>query len=366
MSSRGRWIAAIAGAVVALNLVLVGLDRLTRGPQGPESSSYATASRGLAAYSDLLSRSGRRVRRLRDTLTDRSLTRAGTLVLLDPQSLLPSEARALRRFLDGGGRVIAGGSPPGAWLREALGHRAPRWQPGDGTGARVLAPSAETAGVRRILSAGQGRWSKARSALPILGRDGTDALALVTPLRRGRLILLADASPLQNRLLAAADNAAFGLALAPRGQVTFAEAAHGYGQRRGVAAIPRRWKLALAGLILAALVFILARARRLGPAQLPARRLAPPRRDYVDAMALALKRTRAPEEATRPVARAARERLIVRARLPEDAPAEAWGAAGAAAGLSEEEVSALLDGATGEDLVLARGRALATLSRGGT
>jgi hypothetical protein len=228
----------------------------------------------------------------------------------------------------------------------------------------VLAPSAETIGVRRVLTAGLGRWSEPRAALPIVGRGADDVIALVTSVGRGRLVLLADASPLQNRLLAAADNAAFGLALTPRGPVTFAEAAHGYGQRRGLAAVPGRWKLALAGLILAGLVFVLARARRLGPPQHQARRLPPPRRDYVDAMALALKRTHAPDASTRPVAQAARAWLMARARLPADAPPDVWRAAAGEAGLSDEEVAALLGDASSEDAVLARGRALATLSRG--
>src|SRR5436853_88166 len=61
-----------------------------------------------------------------------------------------------------------------------------------------------------------------------LGRDG------------GVVYLLPDASPLQNRLLGTADNAAFGLALAGPSTrpVEFLESYHGYGQSAGLSALP--------------------------------------------------------------------------------------------------------------------------------
>src|SRR5207249_7350779 len=101
---------------------------------------------------------------------------------------------------------------------------------------------------------------------------------------RGRVALLADASPLQNRFLGEADDAALGLALAgPRKRpVAFVESVHGYGRASGVRAIPTSWRWALGGLVLAALVLIWARGRRLGPAERTTRDLPPPRRDYVD------------------------------------------------------------------------------------
>src|SRR5262249_56430956 len=91
-------------------------------------------------------------------------------------------------------------------------------------------------------------------------------LATVAPVGRGRVIALADPSPLQNRLLAVADNAGFGLVAAGDGRtVAFAEGAHGYGHARGLGAIPGRCQAAPLRLTLAALLGGVAAGRRLGP-----------------------------------------------------------------------------------------------------
>src|SRR3954463_1069245 len=168
----------IVGAIVAFNAVLAGLDRLTRQPSGPDSSSYPTAPARLAAYSDLpqragppayavpLARAGHPVRQLRERLDRARLGRDGTVVLLDPRDVSPSEAQALQRFVRGGGRLLAGGTQPGPWLEFLLGRRAPRWTDAPGGRARVLAPAPETAGVAALLSEGGG-WAKPRTLLPL-------------------------------------------------------------------------------------------------------------------------------------------------------------------------------------------------------
>jgi hypothetical protein len=221
-------------------------------------------------------------------------------------------------------------------------------------------PVAETAGVERVRSAGDGGWTAAKAALPVVGRPGDPALVLVSELGAGRVVLLADASPVQNRALARADNAALGLALAgpPGRPVAFLETVHGYGESRGLAALPASWRWALAGLTIAALVWLLARAWRLGPPEREARDLAPPRRAYVDALGATLARTRRPGEAVQPVRAAARRRLERRAGLRPGAQPEELRRAAERLGLSEEEARAV----TGEnDEVMAAGRALARL-----
>lgn len=107
---------------------------------------------------------------------------------------------------------------------------------------------------------------------------------------------LADASPVQNRLLAAADNAQLALNLVGERArpVVFVESVHGFGQSRGLAALPTRWRLAFALLALAGLLWVLARARRLGPAEPAYVASQPPRAAYVEALALLLRRTRDP------------------------------------------------------------------------
>ena len=178
----------------------------------------------------------------------------------------------------------------------------------------------------------------------------------------GRIALLADTSPLQNRLLDEDDNAAFALALSGRGPLTFVESVHGYGPQRGLAAIPARFGWALLGLLLAALVFMVARGRRLGPPEREHRDLPPPRRAYVDALAATMARGKEREAAVAPVREEARRRLARRAGLREDAPDEAWLEAARGAGLDDDEARALSGRAEDDDAVVATGRALAALA----
>ncbi len=106
--------------------------------------------------------------------------------------------------------------------------------------------------------------------------------------------MLADSSPLQNQLLASADNAKLALNLAgpANAPVLFAEAIHGFGRATGLAAIPGSWWLMFGLLFAAAATWAVSRGRRLGPADEPHPALAPARSAYVAGMAGALLRTR--------------------------------------------------------------------------
>ena len=65
--NRGWKIALGIGAtIVALNLLLIAVNSFTGGsPGGPESSSYATGTDGLAAYAELVADAGHPVTRRR-------------------------------------------------------------------------------------------------------------------------------------------------------------------------------------------------------------------------------------------------------------------------------------------------------------
>lgn len=362
-SSRTRALLAIAALILGLNVVLAGLGALYPSPSGPPSSSYATAPEGVAAYADLLARNGHTVRRLRAGPSDESLDPAATVVLLDPEVLLPQEAEALRRFVERGGRLVAGGPTP-TWLNSLL-DSPPEWSDEEIDTAEPLAPVAETAGVSTVDAEGAGAWSAPGGTLPVIGTPA-DALVVVADVGKGRVALLGDSSPLQNRLLDASDNAALGLALAgaPGRPVGFVESVHGYGGERGLAALPTRWKWALAGLALAGLIAIAARGRRLGPPEDAARALPPPRRAYVDAVASLLARTKRPAETRAAVRAAARERLAARAGIdPATGGAELEQAA-VRLGLPPEERRALSEEGDrdGDEDLLAAGRALARLT----
>lgn len=285
-----RLIVAVVAAVVAVNLALALAEALAPGSSGPRSSSLATAPDGFAAWAQLAQRNGVRVVALRDALDEARLPPGATVVALDVPGLPRADARVLRRFADSGGHVVAGGERPGSWLGVFDGGLS--WRPSG--------PRDAVAGARRLRTAGQGSW--------------IDGGLLV---RRGTVSLVADASPLQNARLADADNAAFALDLAGRGPLVFAESAHGYDAATGPAALPAAAKWSLGLLLAAALLLMAARGRRFGPPEAQSRPLAPPRADYIDALASALMRTKDPAGAMAPV----RDALLakgVEAEAPRD------------------------------------------------
>lgn len=240
------WIGAAAMVVVAFVVIGLLAGELAPSPQGPALSSYATTPDGVAAWAELLARDGHAVGQLRAPLAGASLRADGTLVVLGAQGLDRADLRAAERFVRAGGWAVLGGGALGAAL------------PG------------------------------------LLGRPVARAPASTWTLGAGRIEVLADPAPLENRLLASGSNAWRALQLAgPSSRpVLFDEWIHGFTQATGLAAIPARWWVTLAGLALAGLAWALARGRRLGGADPVDPASAARRSDYVDALALIISRTR--------------------------------------------------------------------------
>jgi hypothetical protein len=240
---------------------------------------------------------------------------------------------------------------------------APRWSPAAVLEASPLAAVPETESVTTIGGEGFGSWENTAGALPILGLPSSPArtLVAVTAIGSGRVVLVADTSVLHNRFLADNDNAVFAVNLAggPGTPVYFAEGVHGYGTETGLAAIPAPWKFALGGLTVAALVWMVAVGRRLGPPEPQGRDLPPARRAYVDALTTTLARTKRGDEVVAPVRAAARSKIARRSGLEPDADERSLEGAGRALGLTEDELAAVLG--RSRDNVLAAGRALAKL-----
>jgi hypothetical protein len=292
------WALLCAGVVgVFIVLALLG-EALGRGPGGPPSSSYATGSQGLAAWAELEARAGHAVVQLRTPLERARLDPAATAVVLEPDALLASEGRRLVAFVRAGGWLVIGGGDPRGTL-PALLSTLPGWRSSGSSAEIAVAREHPTStDAHEVRSAGEGEWTTtAGYQRPFLSARG-GALLLERELGRGRLELLADASPLQNRELGNADNAQLALNLAGAGRrpVVFAESVHGFGESRGLSALPDRWRLAFAGLALAGLLWALARGRRLGPAERQSARRAPPRSAYTEAISLLLRRTGDPDE----------------------------------------------------------------------
>ena len=365
-----RWarVLLVAGAaVVGVNAGLAALETITGGaePGGPASSSYATAPAGLAAFADLLEARGHPVGRIRTGLHEAGLDPATTLVVADVAGLPPGDVTALARFVGGGGRLLVTGSSAELLVEAVLGPGL-TWSPSPATPARSLVPVPEVTGVGRVAGAGLGSFADAGPTLPVLAGTGADrgrVLATVAGVGPGRVVALADPSPLQNRFLDEADNAAFGLAAVgePGRPVRFAEAPHGFGVGRGFAALPARWRWALAGVALAVAVWMWSRGRRLGPAEELERSLPPPRRAYVDALAATLARTGQPAESMAPLQAAARRRLQHGGGLPPGAGEEDLARAAARLGLAAEDLDALLRPVGTDAEAVAAARALAGL-----
>lgn len=355
-----RRLLAVAAAVLGLNAALAGLEAVTGGsePGGPASSSYATAPHGMAAFAQLLADRGHPVRRLRAGLGAVELDPTATLVVAGAPDVTAEEAEAVARFVEAGGRLVVAGADPGPVLRRLAGPTS--WSP-DGPGrVRPVVPVPEVGGVSTVSTGGAGSWDDAGPALPVLA-SGDATLATVSVHGSGRVVAVADPSVWHNRLLDEADNAAFGLAaVGERGRaVDFAEAHHGYGRRRGLSAVPWRWRWALGAALVATAVAMWSGGRRFGPPEDAERELPPTRRAYVDAVASSLARTRRPAEAAAPLQDAVRRRVAARAGLRADAGDDDLRRAAAGLGLGADDVEALVRPAATDADVLAAGRALA-------
>jgi hypothetical protein len=294
---RVRFGLGVLAGLVAFGVVLALVNRASPSPKGPRSSSYATSPQGAAAYAAVLERSGHSVRRLRTAVADAPPPAGATLMVLEPDVIEPAEARAIRRWVRAGGRLVVADSGAG-WLDGVL-DDPPEWDPLASGRHTVLAPVPETAGVREVES-DLGGWHKLGGALPLIG-PADAPLAVSIRSGRGQVVLLGDATPLQNRGLAGADNAALGVALAgaPGRPVAFLETVHGYGVSRGFGGLPTRVKWVLIGLALAGLLALWSAGRRLGPPEDTDTPLPPPRVEYVDALAAALARAKPDKEEDR-------------------------------------------------------------------
>jgi hypothetical protein len=366
LGTGARIAVVVVAVIVGGNVAVEVLEEVTGGaePSGPPSSSYATAPHGLAAYAELLADNGHRVERLRRPLDEVAIPPDATLVLADVGPLAAGDVEAVAAWLALGGRLVVTGESA-APIVESLRLGPVEWSPFGDSRSRPIVPLDELEGVSTVASAGSGGWVSTGPLLPTVAGGRAHLLATAV-LGRGRVLALADASPVQNRLLAAGDNAAFGLAVAgpPRRPVLFAEHAHGYGTGTGLGALPSDWKWAGLLASVAALAWMWSRGRRLGPPELAERPLPPARRGYVDALAAGLAKSRRRGEAIEPVRARGRALLARRLGLPAGAGDGELQRGAGELGLPAGETAALLGrGGTDAD-VLAAGRAMARLEGG--
>ena len=358
----GIGVILVLGAIIAVNLLASGIDHAVGGrePSGVAGSSYGTQGTGLGALATLVAHYGHPVARRTGSLDTAALDPRTTLFVIQPQTLTDAEDAALLQFASAGGRLVIGGSEP--FYLHRLRDRPPTWDPGGDTTYAEVDPRLGRIGAVR--TAGTGAWTDPGSGT-VIAHAGDAALLTFDRVGRGGIFFLADTSPLENAYLAAADNAAFALSLAgdaPR-PVEFAEGVHGFGEKRGLGAIPTPWKLALAILALAAVVLAWSRSRRFGPPDRPHRELSPARAEYVRALGTSLERARDPAHALAPMQQWARGHVTRRAHLRPDATAEEVDRAAIALGYDESERAAIWYPPTDGESALTLGRLVARMSQ---
>ncbi|MEY2397582.1 MAG: hypothetical protein QOJ00_756 [Actinomycetota bacterium] len=342
--------------VVSLIVIVGGVNALGAAPGGPTLSSYATNAEGLAAYQTLLNDTGHRTSQLRTPLDKQRQPPAATLVAIG-QSFSRREGGALRQFLMSGGVAIVG-NPEAEDALSAVGLHALHWR-GDGATAVSPAPGASLGDVRAVRGAGLGEW---RGSAPALLQRGTHVAAVSIPVGAGRLVALADPSPLTNQWLGVADNAAFAVAIAGEGRpVVFAEYGHGFGVRNGLSAIPSRWKAALWFGGVAAVVAALSSAKRFGPPDEETDAPTPPRVLYVESLASTLARTRDYDAAVAPLKRRASALIAKRTGVHNLDDRDEQARAARIVGLSDVDAAALTTPVASDADVLALGRVVAKL-----
>ncbi|MDP1794534.1 MAG: hypothetical protein Q8K63_10415 [Acidimicrobiales bacterium] len=358
LSARAQRWTVVVGAVLAVMFVMSGLNSLGAKPSGPSLSSYATTDRGLAALESLLDGNDHPTDRLRVTLDEAALTPDRTVIAVG-QSFTGGEQRALREFLNRGGRVITGGPEAERFLRTI--DTDLRFEAGGAENLEVVADLPDVADVRQLRADGFGAWENAPGSVLLRG-DG-DVVAFSLSVGDGAVVALADPSILTNGLLAEADNAGFALGIvgAPGRRVAFAESGHGFGGASGLSAIPDRWKAALWFAAVAGLVGAVAAGKRFGPIDVEPEAPAPERIQYVGAVASTLSRSGDRDAAVAPLRARAATLLARRAggRTVDDR--DSLVAAAQRAGLSAGDARSLVDPVANDDDLLQLGRVVARL-----
>jgi hypothetical protein len=266
LSSADRRLFLGAGVLFA---VLVLASAILTGGSGDTSdvpSTYSVGSGGSKAAYLVAESLGYRVERWEQSVRDLPPGRGATLILADPESApVPDERRAVFRFVEEGGTVIATGVAGSFFLPDR------RVAPDEVAGITwqrqpALSPSAITRAAPGITLAPMAYWSSDGFTIPLYGTADRPRV-VEYPYREGRVIWLAAATPFTNAGLREQGNVEFLLAcLGPADRrILWDESFHGH--RRAAGASVTRRPLAGLGvqLGLLAVAVALTFSRRSGP-----------------------------------------------------------------------------------------------------
>lgn len=270
--NRGDRNLLLAGGGVFL-LLVIGALAFTAGSsdRSDNPTTYSAGSTGAKAAYLLLQSSGYRVERWERPPGELSAPASSTLVLAEPfQPATEDERASIRRFLEGGGHVIA----TGIWGASFLSTTATPDPVGGLAWKRVLSasPSAVTRAAPAITLAPQASWNREAFA-DVLYANDDDAVVVRVGVGAGEALWWASATPLTNAGLREPGNLDFFLAClgpAQARRVLWDEYFHG--RRRSLVgsalASPVKWLLVQLGVV--ALAVLVTFSRRSGPIVVPA------------------------------------------------------------------------------------------------
>lgn len=355
------FIAITASAAVAI-AAFAFLRSYALGSTTAQYSSYSKSADGYDTWYRLLASYNVDVAPVRGNLTAAKLDPARTLVIAgDTRDLSRWEIRNVVAFVRDGGRLVVIGDPgelgsaiTGGWFDRS---------PFGPTDYRPLTQDPTTDGVTTV-TGGDGEFSKV-DATPLYG-SRSSVVTVAASLGKGTAIFVADPMPMTNAAIDRDDNALYALRLTTLNRpVDFAEGIHGFRDNEFYADVPIGWRLAALGLILAGVVFMISRARRLGPAEREFRTLPPPRRLYIDAFARALRKAKQPSRSVTTVQRNVRRIIGERSGISPDASDEAFIAGGIRLGIPEDEITAAIRPVTSERTFVLATRAFTRLNQEG-
>lgn len=327
------WAWWVAGAgLLVLGALLAGAP----GAEGPPLDPDSTSPLGTKALVDTL-----RELDVAVTVVAGAPAPDATTALLLVDDLPPRTRARLASWVEAGGRLVV------ADPRSPLNPAPPADRPPlpDDTLERDCALPALSQ-VERVVVPAAMLLEPGPSATACFRREG-GAWLVVTPRGGGQVVSLGGPLAFVNRELASADNAVLAVALlAPEPAdrvVVLQPPGPGEGDRSLVDLVPGRVKLALAQLVVAFLVVVAWRARRLGRPVAEAEPVTVSGSELVVAVGELLQRARARGPAAAALRDDLRRHLAVRLGLPAAAPPETVaGVVAARTGLAEAEVAEVL------------------------
>jgi len=267
----------IAAGIVML--ALLGLTYAVSPPRPPQAfgypSSYSSDWAGAKAAFLLLRELGYPIERWEQSPENLpSNSQGSVLIIVEPlEAATAPERAAIRRFVTGGGRVLAAGAAAAKIVPDADAMEVPDFNPQAKT-YRALLPSPYTRDAPEITMVAPDTWtSSTQPWLALYGRD--DKVVVVSyPVGKGQVIWWASSSPLENGSIRDKDNTAFFLDSVGNpvdgSRVFWDEYYHGAKGSLGsfIAGTPLPWAGVQMALAFAAVLFTF--SRRFGPIRAPA------------------------------------------------------------------------------------------------